>query len=42
MHQGICGKFSTLRDLFVYLTTDLTRPFKRCGPLYPFQEIKTN
>lgn len=30
-HQGTCGKCSTLKDLFVYLTTDLTRPVRKCG-----------
>ena len=30
-HQGICGKCSTTRDLFVYLTTDLTHPVRSCG-----------
>jgi len=27
-HQGVCGKCSTLKDLFVYLTTDLTKPVR--------------
>ena len=30
-HQGICGKCSTTKDLYVYLTTDLTRPVRKCG-----------
>lgn len=30
-HQGVCGKCSTTKDLFVYLTTDLTRPVRMCG-----------
>ena len=30
-HQGVCGKCSTTRDLYVYLTTDLTRPVRKCG-----------
>jgi hypothetical protein len=30
-HQGTCGKCSTSKDLFVYLTTDLTRPVRACG-----------
>lgn len=30
-HQGTCGKCSTLKDLYVYLTTDLTRPVRKCG-----------
>ena len=27
-HQGVCGKCSTTQDLFVYLTTDLTKPVR--------------
>jgi hypothetical protein len=30
-HQGVCGKCSTTKDLFVYLTYDLTRPVRACG-----------
>lgn len=30
-HQGVCGKCSTTKDLFVYLTTDLTKPVRECG-----------
>ena len=30
-HQGTCGKCSTLKDLYVYLTRDLTRPVRACG-----------
>lgn len=33
-HQGVCGKCSTTKDLFVYLTTDLTRPVRKCGLKY--------
>ena len=33
-HQGICGKCSTTKDLYVYLTRDLTRPVRRCGIEY--------
>lgn len=30
-HHGKCGACSTLQDLAVYLTTDLTRPVRQCG-----------
>ena len=33
-HQGVCGKCSTTKDLYVYLTTDLTRPVRACGVRY--------
>ncbi|CAK93061.1 unnamed protein product (macronuclear) [Paramecium tetraurelia] len=33
-HQGKCGACSTLQDLAVYLTTDLTRPVRKCGLMY--------
>jgi hypothetical protein len=30
-HQGVCGKCSTTKDLYVYLTMDLTAPVRTCG-----------
>jgi len=39
-HQGVCGKCSTTRDLYVYLTTDLTRPVRSCGVKYFYSSSK--
>ncbi len=39
-HQGICGKCSTTKDLYVYLTTDLTRPVRKCGLKYFYSHKK--
>lgn len=39
-HQGICGKCSTTKDLYVYLTTDLTRPVRKCGLKYFYSHQK--
>ena len=30
-HQGRCAACSTVQDLWVYLTTDLTRTVRKCG-----------
>jgi hypothetical protein len=32
-HQGQCGACSTLQDLAIYLSGDLTTPVRRCGIL---------
>lgn len=39
-HQGVCGKCSTTKDLYVYLTTDLTRPVRKCGLKYFYSHAK--
>ena len=39
-HQGICGKCSTTKDLYVYLTRDLTRPVRSCGVKHFYSENK--
>jgi hypothetical protein len=35
-HQGRCAACSTMEDLWVYLTTDLTRKVRKCGVTHPF------
>ena len=39
-HKGNCGACSSLQDLTVYLTTDLTRTVRACGSKYFYSDRK--
>jgi hypothetical protein len=39
-HQGRCGACSSLNDLAIYLSKNLTNPTRRCGMIGTFSESK--